>query len=363
MALVVVGVMGSLIGKITQSQSLGVKVLQSFSLYDNVLKIVTIPKSTEYENLLFLNGARVLSIFWIVLGHDQWFRFMNIKNWTETLDILTNPGIVTMVPAAYFAVDTFFWIGGFLITLGMLDQVRKAKSFVKFYFGCVLHRFIRIWPTYMVAILMYWKIAPYLGDGPIWRSFYTLSCSCNDGGVLWNMFFLDNFEDHGPNGMDYCFGWGWYLAVDFQLFLITPFVMYAYVKNKKLGWLVAFALFLASCLTAFILVMVNDYRYPIPNPKFAPQPEFMDKFYYKPYVRASAYLMGIFSGFIYVEWKNNEPTIVRIVNKIKNSIFIRVLFYIVGIALVEGTIWIIVPFQTGEDWSTLQQAFYNAFNR
>ena len=21
------------------------------------------------------------------------------------------------------------------------------------------------------------------------------------------MFFIDNFEDHGPSGMDYCFGW------------------------------------------------------------------------------------------------------------------------------------------------------------
>lgn len=191
--------------------------------------------------------------------------------------------------------------------MGMLEQFKKVKSFAKFYFGAVLHRFIRIWPTYMLAILIFWKIAPYTGDGPIWRTYYTVSCSCNDGGVLWNMFFIDNFEDHGPNGMDYCFGWvnlltiqGWYLAVDFQLFLISPFILYAYHKNKKIGWLVSLFLFLASVVTAFILIMVNDWRYPIPNPKFAPQPEFMDQFYYKPYIRASAYMMGIFTGFIYV---------------------------------------------------------------
>ena len=59
----------------------------------------------------------------------------------------------------------------------------------------------------MVAILMFWKIGPYLGSGPIWRTYYDISCSCNNGGVVWNMFFLDNFEDHGPSGMDYCFGW------------------------------------------------------------------------------------------------------------------------------------------------------------
>jgi len=90
---------------------------------------------------------------------------------------------------------------------------------------------------------------------------------------------------------------------------------------------------MASIITAFVMILANDWRYPIPNPKMAPQPEFMDKFYYKPYIRASTYMMGVFSGFIYVEWKNNDPTIVRIVNKIKNSIFIRVLFYVVGIGL------------------------------
>lgn len=137
----------------------------------------------------------------------MWFRFMNIKNWMETLDILMTPGIPTLVPAAYFAVDTFFWIGGFLVTIGLLEQIAKAKNFIKFYFFCVLHRFIRIWPTYMLAILLYWKIAPYLSNGPIWLSFSLFANSCSNGGILWNMFFLDNFENHGPSGMDYCFGW------------------------------------------------------------------------------------------------------------------------------------------------------------
>jgi hypothetical protein len=40
----------------------------------------------------------------------------------------------------------------------------------------------------------------------------------------------------------------------------------------------------------------------------------MDKFYYKPYVRASAYMMGIFTGFIYIEWKAGNETFVNIIN-------------------------------------------------
>lgn len=202
----------------------------------------------------------------------MWVRIMNIKNWLDTITIMQTPGIATLTCAAYFAVDTFFWIGAFLVTIGMLPQLKKASNFTKFYFGALLHRFIRIWPTYMIAILIYWKIAPLLGSGPIWINYQLLTNACKNGGILWNMFFLDNFDDHGPSGMDYCFGWGWYLAVDFQLFLITPFILLAYLKNKKLGLALSFMIFIASIITAFILIMVNDWRYPIPNPKMKPQP-------------------------------------------------------------------------------------------
>lgn len=151
--------------------------------------------------------------------------------------------------------------------------------------------------------------------------------------------------------------------MDFQLFLITPFIILAFIKNKKIGWIVTFVLFFASVLTAFILVIVNDWRYPIPNPKMKPQPEFMDNFYYKPYIRASAYFMGIFSGFLYSQWKEGHEKTVQVVNYIKRSIPLRIAFYIVGIGLCEFAIWIIIPFQTGTPWSTTAHAFYNSLNR
>jgi hypothetical protein len=46
MFLILLGIIGSVIGKVTQSESLPVKVLQAFSIYDNLAKIVTIPKHT-----------------------------------------------------------------------------------------------------------------------------------------------------------------------------------------------------------------------------------------------------------------------------------------------------------------------------
>lgn len=53
----------------------------------------------------------------------------------------------------------------------------------------------------------------------------------------------------------------------------------------------------------------------------------------------------------------------RVVNYIKNSIPLRMAFYLLGVGLCELTIWIVMPFQTGHPWSTVAQAFYNSLNR
>jgi peptidoglycan/LPS O-acetylase OafA/YrhL len=90
----------------------------------------------------------------------------------------------------------------------------------------------------------------------------------------------------------------------------------------------------------------------------------MDKFYYKPYIRASAYLMGLWSGMFYNAWKDKDETVEKIVNKVTGSVLIRTLFYLVGIGLISTIVWVAVPYQKNEViWSTVGQAFYNSLNR
>ena len=79
--LVCLGIAGTVLHRCTKKNTLLIKVVKCFSLYDNLKKIYTIPRTVDNDNLLFLNGMRVLSIFWIAFGHDTWFNFMFIKNW------------------------------------------------------------------------------------------------------------------------------------------------------------------------------------------------------------------------------------------------------------------------------------------
>jgi len=122
LALFAVGIAASIVSFVSTNESKGIKVLKAFSLYDNLKKIVTIGQA-ENENLLFLNGMRVFSICWVILGHDEWLRFMNIKNWVSSLELLTAPGLATLAASAYFAVDVFFWIGGFLLTITLAERM------------------------------------------------------------------------------------------------------------------------------------------------------------------------------------------------------------------------------------------------
>ena len=72
--------------------------------------------------------------------------------------------------ANFFSLDVFFYLGGFLVAYSILDkkrlkffQITKPLNVLL----VVVHRALRIWPCYIVAILFWWKITPYLSTGPL----------------------------------------------------------------------------------------------------------------------------------------------------------------------------------------------------
>lgn len=86
-----------------------------------------------------------------------------------------------------------------------------TKISSKFIPQLYLHRFLRLWPTYMTCLFFYWKLSVYLGSGPLWYLYIDVTGQCNQ--VFWqNMLLIDNLF---PHVLDYCYGWGWYMANDF----------------------------------------------------------------------------------------------------------------------------------------------------
>lgn len=76
------------------------------------------------------------------------------------------------------------------------------------------------------------------------------------------MMFIDNFT----NDPGYCFGWGWYLSNDMQIYIITPFLLIFYFKNNKFGLIVIATLFFGCLISGFIITYVDEYGFAFPSP-------------------------------------------------------------------------------------------------
>lgn len=66
-----------------------------------------------------------------------------------------------------YSVDTFFFVGGFLVAYAFIKD--QTKSGLKYLYA-ILNRFLRFLPSYFIAIMLYYAISPHIGSGPFWES-------------------------------------------------------------------------------------------------------------------------------------------------------------------------------------------------
>lgn len=102
--------------------------------------------------------------------------------------------------------------------------------------------------------------------------------------------------------------WGWYLQVDFQLFVAGVFLLYLYSKSKKLFTGTVIGLSLAS--TIFIFVYMTIHKVKIAAEIGEPSgPDVFDDTYIKPHTRCVPYLMGLLFGAFFMEYRSTpRPT-------------------------------------------------------
>ena len=99
-------------------------ILQSFSFKENTVKLFEVKSG---ENLSCLNGLRVLSMVVIIWGHSYSnslgtpiFNGLYITN-------IMNSLLFPIIAAAPFAVDSFFFLSGFLTFYILTLKIHKMK--------------------------------------------------------------------------------------------------------------------------------------------------------------------------------------------------------------------------------------------
>ena len=156
------------------------------------------------------------------------------------------------------------------------------------------HRFYRLAPNVLLMILFATTFYAFLGDGPVWfqqRDRWILDCPS----TFWT--YVTFINSIYPGEDNQCVGWLWYLSHDFIFFLLLPWQVLLYYKNRKVSYILAYTLLLLNIGLVIFLVVNNDL-----GSNILTSPDAGKILYYKPWARFGAYQVGMIFGYMYYEY-------------------------------------------------------------
>jgi peptidoglycan/LPS O-acetylase OafA/YrhL len=337
-----------------------------FSLYGNTMRLFYTKEEKRKDPLDCLSPVRCFSIGLVVMGHTNLFRATNspILNYEDILPSFTHL-YFQIILTGLMAVDSFFWLSGFLQGYLMTQQFNSHKKVN--YLMLVVHRFIRILPVYMFVVFVSWALTKYMGNGPMWYAAeHMMHGDCDQ--IAWTFpLFLNNFIL--PSGSNNCLVGAWYLPNDMQFYLFSLPVMYLYVKHSRIfGWGM-----LLMAITFHIIAnasITHDEHLKVKVTDLHNQHYFFDDLYYKPWCRIGPYAMGLLGGYVLHAFKKGkagmefDPLAGLIAHAINDYRAVRWGCYALGLFLIN--FFVFYPYdayQHSYTWSNSANAAWNAFNR
>ena len=341
--------------------------LLAFSLYESVPKILATKKQPPAA-ITCLHGIRVISVFWVIMGHTNLWGYFVTSNQISFLKNIVSRVSFRVVTSTEFAVDSFFLLSGLLVTYLTLRQMRRQRG--KFKFPAIpyyVHRILRITPVYAFVLFSFWLLTVHFADGPLWQqtigpgsNFYQ---SCER--YWWtNLLYINNIVP--SNHINICMPWTWYLANDMQFFIIAPIIIiplyFCYpVGLTLLGIMLALNLATIGGIAGTYGIRANVAKFDEVTQALSDEgPEkhnITDDMYTKPWTRIGPYLIGILMGFIF--YRQIKPNFRR---KYYTHVFYTSLWLLAtGLCLtivygLHGPI-------TGEDFSESENVAYLMFSR
>ncbi|EDQ84551.1 uncharacterized protein MONBRDRAFT_12668 [Monosiga brevicollis MX1] len=284
--------------------------LLAFSLRTNLPRLLSMQRNRH--SIAIFDGMRSLSMLWVILGHSWLWIF---KQWPQNMVAVIALGdrlSFQAIAATSYAVDTFFFISGFLVCYSCLTVLKKRKTlpWLRYY----LHRYIRLTPSYALVMLLFVNLSPFLGDGPVFyrqqESMSMDACegltrsSCGCAKYWWaNFLYIQNYyPSSDPNNE--CMGWTWYLALDMQMYWASPLLLLILHRHKVWGMIVWSVALLASIVIPFALAYhyhLSANALPgVPGEHFTSrtdQGNIFSLIQNKPWTRMAPYLMGIMLAY------------------------------------------------------------------
>mmetsp|Transcript_28961 Transcript_28961/g.37343 ORF Transcript_28961/g.37343 Transcript_28961/m.37343 type:complete len:712 (-) Transcript_28961:330-2465(-) len=274
------------------------RLLLCFALGKNLESLLTTKRPESFK---CFDGIRFFSMCWVIFGHTVVFQFAG-AGFSNIYDILPLHGhgfftrfTAMVLPSAEFAVDTFFYISGFLVavlTLKRLKEKPPQRGPWVWVPLAYLHRYIRLTPTLMFVAFFQSFVVILIGNGPFWDGIMADHDLCLK--YWWkNMLYINNTYFNQS-----CYAVAWYLAVDFQMFLVAPFVLLLYKKNRRWGIGALVALCIAGIAWGWAVAEAYDLSFNTFSPTTM---DYFDVYYSKPWTRCPPYIIGMLTAILWYE--------------------------------------------------------------
>lgn len=317
------------------------KLLIAFSVYTNGELLFKVNRDPNPNSIACVEGIRALSAIFLVLGH----RFieqigMPVTNLLEFLDQFKHYYILPFIWENQ-VVDTFLLLGGLFCASTTLQAFSKKRFNA---FVVIISRYLRYTPLLGAILICYLAVFRHL-SGLLFLINNREICSRYWWSVLLH---IQNYVN--PN--EICGAPTWYLSVDFQLFLITPVLIY---PSLKYGWKYLWVLpVLAISSCVYTLIISLEYKLKLFFPKSNKD---WEKLVYMPaHTRMSPWLVGMLLGYIFFKTRNKA---------IKMSKTIVTLLWMVALGAISAIVIANYPlFQIDDTQPSLEfNAYFIAFHR
>uniref|UniRef100_A0A182JNH6 Acyltransferase 3 domain-containing protein n=1 Tax=Anopheles christyi TaxID=43041 RepID=A0A182JNH6_9DIPT len=281
----------------------GTVLLIAFSLPRNWHLLTTARKkaSTSTKDLRFIQSVRFLVMYLVIAGHSMLFNCIFPLQNPQYVELNYRRVVTMLIFNGITVVQTYFTISGFLLAVHFVDFAEKQRTF---HFGdflqSVLYRFLRLTPAYGFMLLLDASWLIRLQDGPIWkRVAETERTYCRTN--WWaNVLYVNNYLTVSEP----CLQQTWYLATDFQLFIIGLSILaLTWRYPKLLKALLALAV-LGALLIPAIVTYVNRFEgVIILRPEALKYVLWYDPMYRNMYIPThtnfGSYLAGLIAGLLY----------------------------------------------------------------
>ncbi|XP_026679166.1 uncharacterized protein LOC103508886 [Diaphorina citri] len=264
----------------------------AFSFISNMERLC---KKSEEEEVPIFHAAKFLGMCFVICFHRYLFGLGYSQNLTYLERILHDTKFF-FLNASSQLLDVFFFLAGFLLSWNIIRRRNQDKE-TPFLF-VIFYRVLRLYPILLAAISFNLWVQPYLAEGPRWKIWADSEAqSCR---TYWwhNLLFISTLFDK----TDFCVTVSWFISTDFQLFLVSLFVVYLAEKFPKYRTAVLSTAFVVSHMVPSLIIYLKNeksfWMASVSDVQDVSHAPYIREYYVKFYMRSPPYIYGLCGGYM-----------------------------------------------------------------